>query len=102
MRNPEARRPEFVVGPLGERLTLQDLPSPETGRWVARRKAQLALAIQGGLISFEEASSRYSLSLEELTEWMCWETRFGLKGLRAGKLQYYKNALRRERDREQV
>lgn len=90
------KRPEFVVGPLGERLTLHDLPPSNTARWVPRRKAQLVSAISGGLISFEEASHRYRLSLEELTEWMRWETRFGLKGLRAMKLQYYKTAIRRE------
>lgn len=86
----------FVVGPMGERLTVKDLPQSNTARWVARRKAQLVSAIRGGLITFEEASSRYSLSLEELTEWMRLETSFGLQGLRAGKLQHHRAAVRHE------
>lgn len=86
----------FIVGPLGERLTAQDLPASNTTRWVPRRKAQLVSAIQGGLITFEEASHRYRLTLEELTEWMHWESRFGLKGLRAMQLQHYKAAIRLE------
>lgn len=94
MHSIEEKRPAFVVGPLGERLTVEDLPPTNTGRWVPRRKAQLVSAITGGLISFEEASARYRLSLEELTEWMRWEALFGLKGLQTGKLQYYKTAIR--------
>ena len=32
-------RPAQVIGPLGEPLTVDDLPSPKTKRWVVRRKA---------------------------------------------------------------
>jgi hypothetical protein len=96
MHSIEDERPAYVVGPLGERLTLQDLPPANTTRWVPRRKAQLVSAITGGLISFEEASACYRLSLEELTEWMRCESRFGLKGPRAGKLQHYKKKIRAE------
>lgn len=88
--------PGYVIGPLGERLTVEDLPATNTTRWVPRRKAQLVSAIKGDLISFDEASTRYRLSLEELTEWMRWESRFGLNGLRAMKLQQNKSATRRE------
>lgn len=44
---------------------------PETGalRWVARRKAQVAAAIDCGAISYEEARERYALSREELESW---------------------------------
>src|ERR687898_901275 len=35
-------RPRSVVGPDGKLLTLDDLPPPNTQRWVARRKARVA------------------------------------------------------------
>ena len=37
-------RPESVIGPLGEPLTLEDLPKPNTRRWVVRRKAEVVAA----------------------------------------------------------
>ena len=59
-------RPASVIGPLGERLTVDRLPPIDTARWVARRKAQVVAAVSGGLLTFEEACERYSLTLEEL------------------------------------
>ena len=35
-------RPHSVIGPLGEELTLEGLPAPETQRWVPRRKAEVS------------------------------------------------------------
>jgi hypothetical protein len=96
MQNAKTESLSFVVGPLGERLTLENLPPVNTARWVPRRKAQIVSAINGGLISFEEASERCRLSLEESTEWMRWESRFGLKGLRVMKQQHYKAITRLE------
>ena len=37
-------RPARVIGPLGEPLTLESLPPPETTRWVVRRKAEVVAA----------------------------------------------------------
>ena len=34
-------RPAQVIGPLGEPLTIADLPPPQTRRWVVRRKAEV-------------------------------------------------------------
>jgi len=34
-------------------------------RWVIRRKAQVVAAVRGGLLSLEEACSRYMLTVEE-------------------------------------
>jgi hypothetical protein len=59
----------FVIGPTGARLTLADLPPPGAMHWVDRRKAEVVAAVRGGLISFEEARSRYMLSAEEFTTW---------------------------------
>lgn len=44
-------RPAQVIGPLGEPLTLADLPSPDTRRWVVRRKAEVVAAVNGGLLT---------------------------------------------------
>ena len=48
-------RPAQVIGPLGEPLTLDSLPSPTTTRWVVRRKAEVVAAVAGGLLSVDEA-----------------------------------------------
>jgi hypothetical protein len=58
-----------VMGPNGSKLTLADLPPPSTRRWVSSRKAKIVAAVEGGLLSFEEASRRYNLSLEEFHGW---------------------------------
>jgi len=82
-RETDRARPAFVIGPLGERLTLDDLPSPTTGRWVPRRKAQIVSAVTGGLLSLEEACERYRLTQEEYAGWQGALDRHGLHGLRA-------------------
>jgi hypothetical protein len=82
-----AERPEFVIGPLGERLTLDMLPSPATRRWVVRRKAEVVAAVNGGLLSLDEACERYNLSLEEFAGWRRGLERLGMRGLRATRLR---------------
>jgi len=89
-------RPASVIGPLGEELTLQTLPQPGTRRWVVRRKAEVVAAVQGGLLSFDEACERYSLSLEELASWERNIDRSGMKGLRVTRLQHYRDLYERQ------
>jgi hypothetical protein len=79
-----------AIGPTGQLLTLEDLPPPDTIRWVARRKAELVAGIRGGLISLEDACERYQLSREELESWVGSLERFGLRGLRTTRLQHYR------------
>ncbi len=55
-------RPAQVIGPLGEPLTLESLPPPETTRWVVRRKAEVVAAVAGGLPTVDEACKRYNRS----------------------------------------
>ena len=38
-------RPAKVIGPLGEPLTIDSLPPPDTTRWVVRRKAEVVAAV---------------------------------------------------------
>jgi hypothetical protein len=72
----------YVIGPDGEKMTLADLPSPATRRWVPRRKARVVAAVEGGLLTEEEARERYAISDEEYANWKAAMSRFGLKGLR--------------------
>ena len=71
-----------VMGPLGNPITLADLPRPGTLRWVARRKAEVVAAVQGGLLSTESACAMYTLSLDELLSWQRTLARRGIRGLR--------------------
>lgn len=81
VRKPDG--PLFVVLPDGTRMSRGDLPPPTTRRWVASRKLKVVHAVNGGLISTEEACSRYGLSEEELGEWIRAAARAGAAGLKA-------------------
>ena len=65
----EALRPrvKYVIGPDGSPLTIADLPPSSTKRWVIRRKAEVVAAVRGGLLSLEEACSRYTLTVDEFS-----------------------------------
>lgn len=75
-------RPARIIGPLGEMLTLDTLPPPDTTRWVARRKAEIVAAVDGGLLTIDEVLKRYRLSLEEFVGWRRAMDRAGVPGLR--------------------
>lgn len=89
--------PAYVIGPLGEHLTLNDLPQPSTDRWVARRKAEVVAAVNGGLLTIDDACARYSLTLEELLSWQRAVERNGLAALRITKRQHYREVWERRR-----
>lgn len=69
---------------------LADLPSPNTKRWVIRRKAEVVAGVRNGIISLEEACRRYTLSMEEFLSWQRLIESHGLAGLRATRLQDYR------------
>ncbi len=83
-------RPKTVIGPAGEPLTIDDLPPPETRRWVIRRKAEVVAGVRNGLISLEDACNRYKLSVEEFLSWQRLIDRHGMRGLRTTRLQQYR------------
>jgi hypothetical protein len=89
-------RPAQVIGPLGEPLTLASLPSPDTTRWVVRRKAEVVAAVSGGLLTVDEACHRYSLTLEEFTSWQRAVDRSGMPGLRVTRIKHYRNVYERQ------
>ena len=68
-----------------------DLPSPDTKRWVVRRKAIVVHAVRNGSISLQEACRRYRLSVEEFLAWQRAIDRFGMPGLRATRVQQYRH-----------
>jgi hypothetical protein len=84
-------RVSYVIGPDGSPLTMADLPPPNTKRWVIRRKAEVVAAVRGGLLSLDEACRRYTLTVEEFLAWQRAIDRFGLAGLRATRVQQYRN-----------
>jgi Protein of unknown function (DUF1153) len=85
---------KHVIGPDGRRLTLADLPLPDTKRWVIRRKAEVVAAVRGGLLSLEDAYSRYALNPDELLSWQHCIDHFGLAGLRTTRTQFYHSSPR--------
>ena len=72
-------------------MTEQDLPPPNTKRWVMRRKAEVVAGVRCGLISLEEACQRYTLSVEEFLSWQRLIDSHGVRGLRATRLQDYRS-----------
>ena len=72
-------RPAQVIGPLGEPLSLADLPPPDTKRWVVRRKAEVVAAVNGGLLTIDRAVDRS-----------------GMQGLRVTRIQHYRDLYERQ------
>ncbi len=90
MASESPGRPNTVIGPAGKPLSIDDLPPPNTERWVIRRKAEVVAAVRAGLITLEEACERYRLSVEEFLSWQRLIDRHGMRGLRTTRLQQYR------------
>jgi hypothetical protein len=67
------------------------LPAPDTKRWVVRHKAVVVQAVHSGRITLQEACRRYRLSPEEFLAWQSAIERYGIPGLRATRLQIYRD-----------
>jgi len=89
-------RPAQVIGPLGEPMTMDDLPSPRTKRWVMRRKAEVVAAVNGGMLTIDEVLERYGLTLEEFASWQRAMDRSGMLGLRVTRIQKYRDEYERK------
>jgi len=90
MSEHQTAKVNYVIGPDGSPLTVADLPPPDTKRWVIRRKAEVVAAVRGGLISLDDACRRYTLTVEEFLSWQRSIERHGLAGLRATRVQPYR------------
>ena len=96
MKENQTIRPDRVIGPLGEPLTLQSLPAPGTTRWVVRRKAEVVAAVNGGLLTVDEVCQRYALTLEEFAGWQRAIDRAGMPGLRVTRIRQYRDLYERQ------
>jgi Protein of unknown function (DUF1153) len=76
-----------VRGPDGAPLTIASLPPPNTERWVIRRKAEVVAAVEGGLLSLDDACQRYKLTIDEFVRWYLVVHRHGFIGLRMTKTE---------------
>ena len=72
-------------------LTIADLPSADIKRWVIRRKAEVVVAVEGGVISLHDACERYRLTVEEFTSWQRAIHRYGVNGLRVTHAHEYRD-----------
>lgn len=83
-QNKTAAAPScVVVGPDGQILTPGDLPRQAPARWIAHRKAEIAIAVLNGLISLEDLRKRYELSFGEVLDWTTAYRTSGLCGLQS-------------------
>ena len=99
MHIKRGKGPLFVILPDGRRLDRGDLPPRDTKRWVARRKLRVVEAVEGGLISAEEACDIWALSKEELDSWRRHARKHGAKGLQTTHLQLYRQPKVESRDK---
>lgn len=81
------------IGPDGLPVTVDNLPPPNTKRWVMRRKAEVVAGVRSGVISLDEACQRYTLSVEEFLSWQRLIDSHGVRGLRATRLQDYRGGV---------
>jgi hypothetical protein len=77
---------------VGETRLIEQLPDPNTKRWVVRRKAAVVAAVRSGGITPEEACRVYQLSKEELLSWDRAFELHGLAGLRVTRIQQYRRS----------
>ncbi|MGR3662120.1 MAG: CtrA inhibitor SciP [Paracoccaceae bacterium] len=82
--------PRAVTLGNGKKMTRADLPPADTCRWVASRKAAVVRGIKSGLISRKEAHKHWSLSPDELNEWLGAVKRHGEVALKATLVQKYR------------
>jgi len=81
--------PRAVTLSNGKKMTRADLPPADTSRWVASRKAAVVRGIKSGLISRKEAHEHWSLSQDELNEWIGEVNNHGEVALKATLVQKY-------------
>ncbi|MGJ3258703.1 MAG: DUF1153 domain-containing protein [Rhodospirillales bacterium] len=80
-----------ALSPSGPPMTMADLPSTDTTRWVPRRKAEVVAGVRCGLITLEEACRMYHLSIDEFRSWERLLERHGVRGLRTTRIKSYRN-----------
>lgn len=66
----EGSKVRIVRGLDGLPICINDLPEGNDIRWNKKRKIIVACAVKGGILSEEDAASRYQLGEDELPRWM--------------------------------
>ena len=79
---------------------MDNLPLPNTPRWVARRKAAVVAAVRDDVITMAAALHRYQLTEEEFLSWQRAFESHGLPGLRATFIQQYREPRQPRRSRK--
>ena len=69
---------------------LNDLPPPDTKRWVIRRKAAVVAAVKNGAITLDDVCWLYDISVEEFLTWQEMIEKHGVRGLRVTRLQEFR------------
>lgn len=89
-KNPAAPHDQVKIVRVSDKKgDFANLPSPDTRRWVTRRKAQVVSAVRNGVLTVEQACERYNLSREEFDSWRHLLDEHGVRGLRATRMQEY-------------
>jgi len=82
--------PRAVTLPDGTILSRADLPTQGTCRWVASRKLAVVRGVLYGLLSRDDALTKYDLSEEEFSEWVRAVSLHGEEALKATALKLYR------------
>lgn len=85
----DGREVEPVIGPYGELLTIDKLPS-RNDRWTPRRKAEVVAAVRGGALDVDFACQWYNISRQEFDSWDKALDHAGLRALKVTKLKMYR------------
>src|SRR4029078_13486289 len=89
MRAPLRPTAKYVIGPDGSPLTIAELPAPGRIRWGILRKDKVGGAVRGGLLSLDEAGSRYMLTADEFLSWQASIGQPGPAGFRTTRTHKY-------------
>ena len=79
-----------VTLPDGTIMTQADLPEPHTTRWVASRKIAVVRGVLYGLITKDQALTRFGLSQEEFQSWVTAAAIHGEDGLKTTNVQKFR------------
>ena len=87
----DGKRANYIIGPNGDVITLRDLPSPSTTRWVIRRKAEVVLAVHCGHADPRGRVQALPPDRRGIPSWKTAIERHGLLALRTTQLQQYRH-----------
>jgi transposase-like protein len=79
---------------------VDDLPPQNIRRWMPSRKAAVVAAVRDNRITVADALHRYQLTAEEFCSWQRAFERHGLAGLRATRIQQYRETRLLQRSRK--